>query len=352
MCLPVKNHFADREGFDMKDADKTLPALYFGLLSFLSVLPAGQAANGDNSSAVLETPYVVLERGDVRAVMVNNEAVDDEVLAGHRAGYSGVASLTGRGRDENLFVPLYAGLNFEHLHDGTVQTRDILFEPRRAPVEIRRIDAYAAELHQSPTPHWKLESWLRYELLADGAVEMTLECVPHARTFKNDYIGLFFASYIHRPESLDIHFLGHPANDTDGEPKWIRGVTPTHGTLPTHLSVNDNRRFPHDADFPLTLVFNRSNWRYREPWYYGVSGGMALVLMFRPQDRVRFSQSPSGGGKGNPAWDFQWFVPHYEVGRRCRFIMRAMYVPFESPEQLVEATAVHRTALGHKSGDR
>ena len=307
---------------------------------------AKQSIPEDTGPAVPEKAYVVLERRDVRAVIVNNESADDEVLAGHRGGYSGVASLTHRGRDENLFVPFYAGLNFEHIHDGTVQPRDILFEPRRAPMEIRQLDAYTVELHQPPTPHWKLESWLRYELLADGAIEMTLECVPHARTFKHDYIGLFFASYIHQPESLDIHFRGHPADDTDGEPTWIRGVTPAHGTLPTHLSVGDTRRFRHDADFPLTLVFNRSDYRYSEPWYYGVSHGMALVLMFRPQDQVRFSQSPSGGGQGNPAWDFQWFIPEYEVDRRYRFVMRALLVPLESRERLLEVTQAHRDALG------
>jgi hypothetical protein len=75
---------------------------------------------------------------------------------------------------------------------------------------------------------------------------------------------------------------------------------------------------------------------------------MALVLMFRPSDNVRFSQSPSGGGKGNPAWDFQWFVPKYTVGQRYRFVMRAMYLPFESPEQIIRATASHRKALNHK----
>ena len=72
---------------------------------------------------------------------------------------------------------------------------------------------------------------------------------------------------------------------------------------------------------------------------------MAFAQMFRPQDQVRLSQSPSGGGDGNPAWDFQWFIPQYEVGRRYRFVMRAMYLPFESSEQVGKATAEHRAIL-------
>jgi hypothetical protein len=294
-------------------------------------------------------PYVVLEQGDVRAVIVNNEAVDDDVLPGHREGYSGVASLTHRVQNRNLFVPLYAGLNFEHIHDGTVQPREILFEPRQAPMEIRQVDAYTAELHQPPTPHWQLESWLRYELLEDGAMEMTLECIARARTFKNGYIGLFFASYIHQPESLDIHFLGRPSDEAHAQPTWICGVTPAHGTHATHLALDDHRGFPHDPQFPLSLVFNLSDYRYREPWYYGISHGMALVQMFRPCDRVRFSQSPSGAGAGNPAWDFQWLISPYEVGKRYRFVMRAMYLPFESREQLAKVTATHRALLQQQS---
>jgi hypothetical protein len=280
-------------------------------------------------------------------VIVNNEAVNDSVLPGHLAGYSGIASLTRRQRQDNLFVPSYAGLNFEHIHDGTVQPREILFEPRQAPMTIRQVEPYAVELHQQPTPHWRLESWLRYELLESGVIEMSLECVPRATTFKNGYIGLFFASYIHRPESPDIHFLGVPTAQRTAEPGWIRGVTPAHGTLATHLSLDDDRDFRHDPDFPLTLVFNESNHRYSSPCYYGVSHGMALAQVFRPDDAVRFSQSPSGGGEGNPAWDFQWFIPQYEVGRRYRFVMRATYLPFASPEQIVQAAATSRADLGH-----
>jgi hypothetical protein len=316
---------------------------------FITAVPCSRAdGHTSEAGATVDKPYIVLERAGVRAVIVSNEPVDDDVLPGHRQGYSGVASLTYNGQDRNLFVPMYAGLNFEHIHDGTVQSRDILFEPRRAPMTIKRIDEHTVELHQPPTPHWRLESRLRYALLEDGAIEMTLECIPRARTFKNGYIGLFFASYIHQPESLDIHFLGYPAEDTQSEPGWIRGITPEHGVRPTHPAIDDHRDFPHEADFPLSLVFNLSGHRYREPWYYGVSHGMALVQMFRPCDQVRFSQSPSGGGNGNPAWDFQWFIPQYEVGRRYGFVMRAMYLPFESREQLIQASAAHRVALAQK----
>ena len=83
------------------------------LLVTCSSLPAGTA----------DKTYVVLQRGDVTAVIVNNEAVDDETLPGHRRGYSGVASLTHRKRKDNLFVPFYAGLT-----DATIAGRGIRWQ--------------------------------------------------------------------------------------------------------------------------------------------------------------------------------------------------------------------------------
>jgi hypothetical protein len=296
---------------------------------------------------VPDAPYVVLERADVEAVIVDNRAVDDARLPGHRSGYSGVGSLRHALRRENLFVPAYAGLNFEHIHDGTVQDHALLFEPRNAPMQLRVVDPHTAELYQAPTPHWGIESCHRYRLLEDGTIEMTFEGIPHRASFAHGYVGLFWASYIDRPESLDIHFKGY-AEDEPGAPRWIRAATPSHGVLATHLGADDRRRFDHDAQFPLSLVFNHSRYRYSEPWYYGVSHGMALVFIFRPGDRVRLTQSPSGGGRGNPAWDFQYFIGDYEVGARYRMVMRAMYVPYESPEQIERISSPHREAFARR----
>jgi hypothetical protein len=293
---------------------------------------------------VPERPYVVLRRGEIEAVVVDNRAVDDANLPGHRAGYSGLGALRHARRRENLFVPAYAGLNFEHIHDGTTRDHDILFEPRRAPMELRLVDEHTAELYQAPTPNWGLESCLRYQLLPGGVIEMTVECIPRRRTFRHGYIGLFWASYILRPESLDIHFRGH-AVDGGPVPAWVRGVTPDHGVRATHLAADDRREFPHDLNFPMTLVFSRSRLVYAEPWYYGVSHGMAYAQVFRRGDEVRLTQSPKGGGEGNPAWDFQWFIPDYQVDRAYRLVMRALYLPYESPDQVRRAVLEQRVAL-------
>lgn len=323
-------------------------ALQCGSLRADPVLPRTTLDRKNVTYTVPKSDYIVLRRAGVEAVIVDNRDVDGKTLPGHRAGYSGVASLTHAKQPRNLFVPAYAGLNFEHIHDGTVQERDVLFEPRKAPMELRIINEHAVELYQKPTPYWQLESCHRYALLPDGVIEMTFECIPRKRTFKHDYIGLFWASYIHQPESLDIHFQGIPEKSVGNKhevAKWIRGVTPAHGTLPTHLGVNDQRKFKHDEKFPLTLAFNRSKHRFTEPWYYGVSHGMAFVLCFREQDQVRLTQSPSGGGNGNPAWDFQFFISNYKVNHRYQYVMRAIYVPFENHEQIARLARQHVQAL-------
>jgi len=295
---------------------------------------------------VPEKPYVVLKQAEIEAVVVDNRAVADEVLPAHRAALSGIASLKHAHRPVNLFRPEAGGLNFEHIHDGTTQDRRVLFEPRNAPMELRAIDARTAELYQKPTPYWGLESCTRYHLLDDGTIEMTFECIPRKPAFRNGYIGLFWASYIQEPESLDIHFKGYPV-EGPAISQWMRGISPHHGVLSTTIAPDDDRQFPHDPDFPLALVFNRSNYYYTEPWYYGLCRGLAYVQMFRSQDRIRLSQSPSGGRAvpKNPAWDFQWFIPDYEVGRRYQMVMRAAYIPYQSPEQIENDTQPHRAAL-------
>ncbi len=283
---------------------------------------------------VPDQPYVVLRGGEVEAVVVDNRAVDDGVLPRHAAGYHGIAALRHRGQPRSLFVPAYSGLNFEHIHDGTTQPRDVLFEPRRVPMELRVLGERVVELYQAPTPHWGLESCMRYELLTNGVIELTFECIPRRDRFANGYIGLFWASYIDRPESRDIHFRGMAGRVESRHASWQRGVTPAHGTLATHRPLGDERVFAHDPDFPLELPFGFSELRYAAPWYFGVCRGMAWLQLFREQDRVWLTQSPSGGGNGCPAWDFQWFIEHPQAGRAYQLKMRAACLELVAPDDL------------------
>lgn len=283
--------------------------------------------------------FAVLERAGIKAVIVNNDAVDAQDIPGHRGGYSGVASLTHEKQSRNIFVPAYAGLNFEHIHDGTLAGLKEKFEPRKFPMELRVINSHCVELYQPPTGNWKLESCGRYELLNDGTIQYTFECIPRTGGYRNGYIGLFWASYISTPEVKSIHFRGRLRGSKETS-KWIEGVTPKHGEEATHSPVGVEL-LKMDEDFPLTLVNHPSKYEYADPYYYGVSHQMALVQVFRQRDGVWMAQSPTGGGAENPAWDFQWFIKDYKVNEAYGFVMRAAYVPYLGQKQLTELAQRH-----------
>jgi hypothetical protein len=322
----------------------------------MAALRVTSLTNVDVKYSVANQHHVVLRRGPVTAVVVDNEAVDVPDCPGHRAGYNGVAVLKHAKRDANLFVPFYAGLNLEHIHGGGELVE--FFEPRKSPMELRVVDGHTVELYQAPTPHTKVESCGRYHLLEDGTIEYTFECVAREENkaaLPHGYLGFFWASYIHQPESTAIHFSALEARGVGLRPPfWVEGISPKHGERAAHPPAGPLRDLKHPDDFPIVLAFNRSTLIHVDSWYYGVSHGMAWAQMFRPQDRVWFAQSPSGGGDGNPAWDFQWFVPDFKVGEAYGFVMRAAYVPFESREQVEEATKAHREAWKSKprSGER
>lgn len=259
--------------------------------------------------------------GDLTAIIGDNSAAGE-----HRAGYNGLWSLSHRTEPANLFVPIVAGLNLEHIFDGdkrdTDNSRKIFFEPRNAPMDFKKLSDSAAELYQPPTPTFHLESWTRFELVAPHYVDMSFRCRPTQHVFTHGYIGLFWASYINAPEDKSIYF-GNGGY-------WQQLCTQRHNDESTvrHRDDKIDLKFTDPGE---ALYKNLSPLRYDEPFYYGLFRKHTYILMFDRGDGIRFTHSPSGGGinkdlqTSNPAWDFQWILPRYEVKKEYSFRARLAY---------------------------
>ncbi|MEZ6049253.1 MAG: hypothetical protein R3C11_27480 [Planctomycetaceae bacterium] len=334
-----------------------LCCLLLGLFSFSCLTGANPlAAPGITSLTNPKVEFTVSTSGSVQLnsgenvlVIVNNGAGQTSLTPEHKPGYNGIAYWGHRERKDNLFVPTYAGLNFEHIHDGTNKERHVLFEPRHNPMEMRIINERTVELYQAPTSNWKLESCGRYELKADGTIEYTFECIPRANTFSQNYIGLFWASYIHQPEKIGINFWGRESIEVNSEPEWVHTISPEHGKLSTHPPADYAYNIPFDEGFALTLANHPSGYVYMAPGYYGVSHDMAFVQLFRQRDQIWFAQSPTGGGDKNPAWDFQWFIPNYKVDEAYGFVMRAAYFPYTSHQDVLDKAGLLMEELNSDS---
>ncbi len=269
--------------------------------------------------------------GDITAIIGDNAAKDN-----HRAGYNGLWSLTHKAEKANLFVPAVAGLNFEHIFDG--QTLDpkgeskIFFEPRNAPMEFKKISATEAELHQAPTATFFLESWTTFKLVEPHYIDFTFRCKPTQHAFKRGYIGLFWASYINAPDDKSMYLRGKTS--------WLQHCTPAHNALSTVLHEKESFEMTFARDHRDTLYMNFSPLKFELPLFYGMFREMTAIVMFDRTEGIRLAHSPSGGGfeamrqTSNPAWDFQFVLPKYDVNTEYGFQGRLVYRPKCSREEV------------------
>jgi hypothetical protein len=286
------------------------------------------------------------QAGDLTAVIGDNAAHDE-----HRAGYNGVHRLVHRTEATTLFVPTVAGLNLEHIFDGEQEFRDsegerkVFYEPRHSPMQFKRISDTEAELYQEETPTFHLESWTRFKLVAPHYLDMTFRCRPTQHVFRHGYIGLFWASYINAPEDKSIYFRGNK--------QWQQLCSQRHNAESTVLHRDDQFRLLFSPGTGDALFKNYSPLRYEEPFFYGLFKRHLFLLMFDRSEGIRFTHSPSGGGTNaaeqttNPAWDFQFILPAYEVLKDYSFRARAVYRERCSrPEVLREFEAWRKSIQG------
>jgi hypothetical protein len=280
--------------------------------------------------------------GDLTAVIGDNEAYD-----GRRQGYNGIHRLVHRTLPERSLFGI-AGLNFEHIFDGeqdqlslAENNNRVFFEPRNHPMAFQRIAQDEAELHQSPTPTYHLESWTRFQLRPPHYVDFTFRCRATQHVFRNGYIGLFWASYINEPENKSIYF-----RDPRG---WVQFCTQEHNNQSTVRHVDDTLELQFDSAPRETLYKNFSPLRYDQPFYYGYFGTHVWILMFDRTPGVRFAHSPSSGGPPsfpNPAWDFQFIIPEYDVLIDYSFRARAIYRERCTREEIDQEFQSWRASIG------
>lgn len=265
--------------------------------------------------------------GDLTAVFVDNSAMPPL----HGAGYNGLASLGHRLDDSVLFVPRYAGFNLEHIFGGDSLAE--LFEPRRHPMTLYKKNDAEVLLYQSPTPISGVESLTAFRLVPPHYIDVTFSCILRDKSFfRHGYAGLFWASYIHVPKDKRIYFIS--ADNHSGQDPWISTYSETHGVKSTHLHSKDDRQLFFAGNFNAKLASHFSGYRFEYPFYYGLSREMVFAQLFDAKGIIRFSQSPTGGGPANPAWDFQFIIPRPKTGKIYSFKARLIYKPFVSAEDI------------------
>ena len=90
------------------------------------------------------------------------------------------------------------------------------------------------------------------------------------------------------------------------------------------------------------------------PLFYGLFRKHIFIVMFDRPAGVRPTHSPSGGGANaelqttNPAWDFQYVLPTYEVNKEYQLRARAIYRERCSRDQVLAEYAAWRKELDAK----
>ena len=154
---------------------------------------------------------------------------------------------------------------------------------------------------------------------------MSFRCRPTQHVFTHGYIGLFWASYINAPLDKSIYFRNGGA--------WQQLCTQQHNDQSTVRHRSDKFELRFSRNYRNCLFRNFSPLRFDEPFYYGLFHDHIYILMFDRAEGIRFAHSPSGGGFNkdrqttNPAWDFQYILPKYEVKKEYSFRARLAYRP-------------------------
>lgn len=271
---------------------------------------------------------------------------DNAPLGIHRAGYNGVASLIPRQSGNNLFVPTYAGLNYETIWLPGLppyqEVRGSKFEPRAEPMQIERADSQSVTLVQPETSHARVSARITFSVEEPCYLHQRIELTLHKRFCaegeKNRFRSLW-ASYMHTPPDRHIYLKTDPTSGDLSD--WVGVTKPDHASPDTQV-----RRLPDGRELPAAEHLASMN--FESPlsgealppgldgplsFYYGLCHDAQLFLMmFKQPDRFRLAYSPCGGGQQpawSPAWDYVLSLDDAQVGPSYAWDLCLVIKPFE-----------------------
>jgi hypothetical protein len=167
-------------------------------------------------------------------------------------------------------------------------------------------------------------------------VDLEFRCTPRRRVFNRDTLGVFWASYLLRPEDNALHFLapGGPRK----APTRVRFASPRHGQESSVRGPADTYTLLVADEQRDKLFATVAPVRWARPYFYGRWRDQVVLMIFRCRHLLRFAMSPSGGGQGNPAWDFQFLAPEMAPGREYSLRARLVVDRWQG-EEWVDRTA-------------
>jgi hypothetical protein len=280
---------------------------------------------------------------------------DNAPLGIHRRGYNGVASLIPRQTGNNLFVPTYAGMNYETLWlEGLRPYQEATgskFEPRTEPMRIERAGKTEVVLLQPETSHARVSGRITFRVEEPCYLHQRIELTLHRRFCgkgeRNRFSSLW-ASYMHMPP--DHHVYLKAGGDPDDLAGWVGLTKADHGAteyqvrgLPDDREIDAREHLETMASEP-PMYENEiadSGWAPDAlprdtggplSFYYGLCHGDQLFLMmFRQPDRFRLAYSPCGGGREpywSPAWDYVLHLDDAQIGEAYRWDCCLVVKPF------------------------
>ena len=298
---------------------------------------------------------------------------DNTPMGIHRAGYNGVASLMPKHRGNNLFVPLYAGLNYETISLAGLQdyaaNHNSKFEPRCEPMYFEDISPSQVVLVQPETSHAHVSARITFPAREPCYLHQRIELVFHRRfcaeSEKNTFMSQW-ASYMHMPPDRHIYMqLDGSGATLQG---WVGITKEDHGAPEFQVRcLPDDREIA--AEDHLTMMETQpllseqasvgedpSPMRVHQMldgplrFYYGTChGGQLLLKMFKQPERFRLAYSPCGAGKQpawNPAWDYFLFHDDVQLEHPYQWNICLAVKNYEGRADVIDEVKHYRAGTG------